>query len=112
MDSDWDRDFWFERLVRKLEGSAQPRPGARLWCSKGEERSRAAASAFQLELAPLTKAMAWVIVSDTGTYLFNIDDGRVDEKVFPCGSSRAGRMDAEVYDELLERYGWHRKYDG
>ena len=66
----------------------------------------------QLEPAPLTKAMAWVILSGTGTYLLNIDDGRVEEKVFPGGSSRAGRMGPEVYVELLARYGWRRKHDG
>ena len=57
-------------------------------------------------------AMAWVILSGTGTYLLNIDDGRVEEKVFPGGSSRAGRMGPEVYVELLARYGWRHKHDG
>ena len=63
----------------------------------------------QLTQAPLTRAVAWVVLSGTGTYLLNIDDGKVEEKVFPGGSSRAGRLGPEVYVELLERYGGPRK---
>ena len=40
-----------------------------------------------------------------GTYLLNIDDGKVEEKVYPGGSSRAGRLGPEVYVELFERFG-------
>lgn len=109
---------------------------------EGEERARAAASAWdahhfildlvtrfgpivhsvrimrdslavvQLDPAPLTGAMAWVIFSGTGTYLLNIDDGTVEEKVFPGDSSRAGRIGPEVYVKWLERSGWRRKQEG
>ena len=63
----------------------------------------------ELTRAPLTQAVAWVVLSGFGTYLLNIDDGKVEEKVFPGGSSRAGGMGPEVYVELLARYGWPRK---
>ena len=54
----------------------------------------------QLTQAPLTRAVAWVVLSGTGTYLLNIDDGEVEEKLFPGGSSRAGAVGPEVYVEL------------
>ena len=63
----------------------------------------------QLTPAPLTRALAWVALSGTGTYLLNIDDGKVEEKVFPGGLSRAGALGPAVYVELLARYGWPRK---
>ena len=63
----------------------------------------------QLTPAPLTRALAWVALSGTGTYLLNIDDGNVEEKVFPGGLSRAGALGPAVYVELLARYGWPRK---
>ena len=63
----------------------------------------------QLTRAPLARAVAWVVLSGTGTYLLNIDDGKVEEKVFPGGSSRAGRLGPEIYVDLLARYGWPRK---
>ena len=47
-----------------------------------------------------------------GTYLLSIDDGKVEEKVYPGGSSRARRLGPEVYVELLEQFGWPRKPEG
>ena len=62
----------------------------------------------ELTRAKLTGAVAWAALSGAGTYLLHIDDGKVEEKVFPGGFSRAGRMDPGVYVKLLERYGWAR----
>ena len=63
----------------------------------------------ELTPAPLTRAVAWATFSGSGTYLLNVDNGKVEEKVFPGSFSRAGRMGSGAYVELLERFGWPRK---
>ena len=62
----------------------------------------------ELTRARLTGAVAWASFSGAGTYLLHIDDGKVEEQLFPGGFSRAGRMSPETYVKLLERYGWAR----
>ena len=63
-----------------------------------------------VELTParLTGAIAWAALSGAGTYLLYIDDGQVEEKVFPGGVSRAGHIGPGTYLKLLESYGWTR----
>ena len=69
---------------------------------------RDSVAVVELTRAKLTGAVAWVALSGAGTYLLHIDDGKVEEQVFPGGFSRAGRMVPEAYVKLLERYGWVR----
>ena len=69
---------------------------------------RDSVAVVDLTRAKLTGAVAWAALSGAGTYLLHIDDGKVEEKVFPGSFSRAGRMDPGVYVKLLERYGWAR----
>ena len=70
---------------------------------------RDSVAVVELKRAPLTEAVAWAVLSGAGTYLLHIDDGKVQEQVFPGGFSRAGRMSPDTYVGLLERYGWPRK---
>ena len=69
---------------------------------------RDSVAVVELTRAKLTGAIAWVALSGAGTYLLHIDDGKVEEQVFPGGFSRAGRMVSEAYVKLLEHYGWVR----
>ena len=69
---------------------------------------RDSVAVVELTRATLTRAVAWAAFSGAGTYLLYIDDGKVEEKVFPGGFSRAGCMDPGAYVKLLERYGWVR----
>ena len=69
---------------------------------------RDSVAVVELTRAKLTGAVAWAALSGAGTYLLHIDDGKVEEKVFPGCFSRAGCMDPGVYVKLLERYGWAR----
>ena len=69
---------------------------------------RDSVAVVELTRAKLTGAVAWAALSGAGTYLLHIDDGKVEEKVFPGCFSRAGCMDQGVYVKLLERYGWAR----
>ena len=62
----------------------------------------------ELKPARLTGAIAWAALSGAGTYLLHIDNGKVEEHVFPGGFSRAGRIGPGIYVKLLERYGWAR----
>ena len=67
---------------------------------------RDSVAVVELVRASLTGAVGWAAFSGAGTYLLHIDDGNVEERVFPGGFSRAGRMGPEVYVKLLQTYGW------
>ena len=109
--------------VDLLEGTDQARAAASAWYAqcfildlvpqfgpivKSVCIIRKSLSVVELTRAPFTKAVAWAVLSGAGTYLLHIDDGRVEEKVFPGGFSRAGRPRSRAYAELLQRYGWVR----
>ena len=70
---------------------------------------RDSVAVVELTRAPLTGAVAWAVLSGTGTYQLHIDDGKVEENVFPGAFSRAGRLGPGAYAEVLERNGWRRK---
>ena len=115
--------------------------GAAVDMLDGEERERAAASAWyaaefivdlvswfgpivksvcilrecvavvEFERAPLSGAVGWATFSGTGTYTLYVHRGNVEEVVF-SGRSRAGRMSPSTYTEALQKYGWHLKAPG
>ena len=66
-------------------------------------------SVVELMRAPLTGAVAETAFGSAGTYLLHIDDGTVEENVFPGEISRAGQLRPGTYVNLLERYGWTRR---
>ena len=65
----------------------------------------------ELMRAPLTGAVAEAAFAGARTYLLHIDDGTVEENVFPGEVSRAGQLSATTFVNLLERYGWTPKRD-
>ena len=113
--------------------------GAAVDLLDGEERERAAASAWyaaafvvdfvswfgpivkrvcvirecvavvELERAPFSEAVGWATFSATGTYTLYVHRGNVEEVVFSGRFSHAGRMSASTYIEALQKNGWHLK---
>ena len=63
----------------------------------------------ELMRAPLTGAVAEAAFGGAGTYLLHIDDGTVEENVFPGEISRTGQLSPTTFVDLLERYGWTAK---
>ena len=63
----------------------------------------------ELMRAPLTGAVAEAAFAGARTYLLHIDDGTVEENVFPGEVSRAGQLSPTTFVNLLERYGWTPK---
>ena len=63
----------------------------------------------ELMRAPLTGAVAEAAFAGARTYLLHIDDGTVEEKVFPGEVSQAGQLSPTTFVNLLERHGWTPK---
>ena len=70
---------------------------------------RESVAVVELERAPLSGAVAWATFSGMGTYTLYINDGNVQELVFPGGLSRAGTISPSTYIDALQKYGWYRK---
>ena len=70
---------------------------------------RECVAVVELERAPLSGAVAWATFSGTGTYTLYINDGNIQELVFPGRFSRAGTINPSTYIDALQKYGWYRK---
>lgn len=112
-----------QRAVDLLESNEQPQAVASAWYAQrfildlvlsfgSIVRNvciiRDGVAVVQLMQAQRTDAFASAAFSGTGTYLLHIDDGRVEDNMFPGEPSLKGQIGLSDYMDFLERYGWTR----